>query len=169
MAVPREPSERELRAWFVRHQAGFAIPAKRSFDQRYFATDKRGDAAARVLAAQTARTLTNGTAASGSEEFPGPKTIARLSADDIDRLFGGADFAKAVFAAKPGRWTGPVRSGFGWHAIRVTEAMPTRLRSFEEARREARLAWQDQDRAARNDVVYRQLLSHYTINRADRP
>lgn len=169
MATPRKPGEQELHRWFDAHAAKFAEPARRSFDHRYFAIDSRGEGAARALAAETARRLASGRTASEGDEFPGPKVIARLAQDDVDRLFGSADFSRAVFAARPGQWVGPYRSGFGWHVLRVTQSEPERRRSFASARSDAETAWQEQDRMERNDRAYRQLLARYTISRADRP
>lgn len=169
MATPRIPADAELRQWFAAHAAQFAEPARRSFEQRYFAIDQRGEAAARALAADSVAKLARGQVAPPGDEFPGPKGIARLALDDVDRLFGGSDFARAVFAAKPGQWVGPFRSGFGWHVIRLTDATPAKARDFATARNDALLAWQEQDRAVRNDSTYRQLLARYTVNRADRP
>lgn len=165
MATSRTPPEAELRRWFAAHAAQFATPARRSFDQRYFAIDQRGEAAARALATQTAARLAEGQAAAAGDEFPGPKNVARLGQDDTERLFGDAAFARAVFAAPPGRWVGPFRSGFGWHVIRVTDSTPTTPRDFAAARQDALTAWQDQDRLARNAQAYRQLLARYTVKR----
>lgn len=168
MAVPRQPTESELHRWFNAHRDQFALPAQRSFEHRYFAIDQRGEAAAKALAEQSEKALAAGRAAPAGDEFPGPKVVARLTSDDVERLFGGADFAKEVFAAPTGKWAGPFRSGYGWHVLRVTEAVPTQVRSFEQAHADALTAWQDADRAARNDAAYRKLLSHYQISRADR-
>lgn len=167
MATPRVPSESELRAWFAGHRDQFTVPERRGFQQVYYAIDRRGEAAARALASNAAARLAQGQAAPPGDEFPGPKVITRLAQDDVERLFGGADFARAVFASRPGQWAGPFRSGFGWHVLRVTEAAPARERGFDEARADALAAWQQVDRQARNEAAYRQLLARYTIPRAD--
>lgn len=169
MATPRQPGEGELHRWFDAHAAEFVEPARRSFDHRYFAIDARGEGAAHALASATAGRLSKGQPAPRGDEFPGPKVIARLAQDDVERLFGNADFARAVFAAKPGQWVGPYRSGFGWHVLRVTDSEPQRPKSFAAARGDALTAWQEQDRAKRNDDAYRRLLGRYTVERADRP
>lgn len=167
MAVPHEPGEAQLRDWYSDHAADFTVPARRSFDQVYFAIDRRGEAAAKALASDAAARLARGGPAPKADEFPGPAVIARLSQEDLSRLFGGDRFAAQVFAAKPGAWVGPFRSGFGWHVLRVTEAEPARPRSFEAARADIRIAWQQADRLARNGETYRQLQAHYRISRAD--
>lgn len=163
LATPRVPAEAELRRWFAAHAADFAEPARRSFEQRYFAIDQRGEAAARALAGEAAARLARGEAAPAGDTFPGPGNVARLARDDAERLFGDAGFARAVFAAPPGRWVGPFRSGFGWHVVRVTDSSPAHPRDYASARGEALTAWQEQDRIARNDAAYRQLLARYTV------
>jgi hypothetical protein len=167
MAVPREPGESELASWFNRHRADFTLPARRSFEQVYYAIDHRGDAAARVLAQTAAARLAQGLPAPASDDFPGPKVIVNLGQDDIQRVFGGGEFAARVFAAPVGRWVGPLRSGFGWHVLRVTEQRPQERRSLAQAHEEARLAWIQADRRARNAQAYRQLLARYAITRAE--
>jgi peptidyl-prolyl cis-trans isomerase C len=166
MAVPREPGETELASWFTRHRADFALPARRSFAQLYYAIDQRGDAAARTLAQIAATRLAHGQPAPQGDDFPGPKVIVNLGQDDIQRVFGGGDFAARVFAAPVGRWSGPYRSGFGWHLLRITDQQPGQQRSLAQAHEEARLAWIQADRRARNAGAYRQLLGHYSITRA---
>ncbi len=167
MAVPREPSEAELAHWFAQHRGDFALPARRSFEQVYYAIDARGDVAAKALAQTAATRLAHGQAAPAADDFPGPKVITNLGADDIQRVFGGNDFAARVFAAPVGRWSGPVRSGFGWHVLRITGAQPEEPRSLAQAHNEARQAWIQADRRQRNADTYRQLLAHYSVTRAD--
>lgn len=169
MAVPREPSEAELASWYAQQGADFALPARRSFEQVYYAIDQRGEAAAKLLAQTAANRLANGQQPPASDDFPGPKVITNLGADDIQRVFGGGDFATQVFAAKVGHWFGPVRSGFGWHVLRVTEARAQEPRSLAQAHDEARQAWIQADRRQRNADAYRQLLTRYSVNRADQP
>jgi hypothetical protein len=135
------------------------VPARRSFEQRYYAPDKRGDAAARALAVAA---LANPGADAG-DPFPGPGRITTLSQDDVERVFGGTDFAAKVFAAPVEQWIGPIRSGFGWHLIRVTEASPAHARTLDEARADVRRDWIEADRQARNDAVWQALRAKYTV------
>ena len=158
-AAPREPGEAQLRDWYAAHRDRFAAPAKVSFEQRYFAPDKRGDAAARSLAAAALASP----ASSPGDTFPGPATIVALSSEDVDRVFGGTGFAASVFAAPEGAWAGPFRSGFGWHVVRVTSRSAVRARSFAEAREDVRRDWIEADRKARNDKAWTALRARYTV------
>lgn len=169
MATARQPSDSELRGWFAAHRADFTLPATRSFDQIYYAIDRRGEAAAKALATAAAARLAHGQPPPAADDFPGPRSVTRLGQDDVDRLFGGQGFAAAVFAAPTGRWVGPLRSGFGWHLVRVTAAAPAHSRDFDAAHDDALRAWQEQDRADRDAAAYQHLLAHYTVRRADQP
>lgn len=162
-AAPREPGEAQLRDWYAAHRQRFVEPARRSFEQVYFAPDRRGDAAARTLA-QTAQA--QGATVAG-DPFPGPARITALSQDDVDRVFGGTDFGAQVFAQRAGAWSAPLRSGFGWHIVRVTEARPARQRSLAEAHDDVRRDWIEADRQARNDAVWQALRARYTVTVPD--
>lgn len=158
-AAPREPTATQLHDWYATHASRFATPAKVTFEQRYFAPDQRGDAAARALAVAA---LGNPATVAG-DAFPGPARIVALSREDVDRVFGGTGFAASVFAAPVGRWSGPIRSGFGWHIVRVTEATPAQPRTLEQARDDVRRDWIEADRKARNDTVWQALRARYTV------
>jgi hypothetical protein len=162
-AAPREPSEAQLRAWYEGHKDRFTEPARRSFEQRFYAPDQRGDAAAKALATGAANGLGSGQAAPSGDSFPGPGTVVALAADEVERVFGGIGFGAAVFAAPVGKWSQPLRSGFGWHVIRVTEARPAHARNFDEARADVRRDWIEADRQKRNDAVWETLRARYAV------
>ena len=162
-AAPREPSESQLRSWYEQHKARFTEPARRSFEQRFYSPDQRGDADARALATDAAKALGAGQASPQADSFPGPGTVVALAGDEVERVFGGTGFGAAVFAAPVGHWSQPLRSGFGWHVIRVTEARPAHPRSFDEARADVRRDWIEADRQARNDAVWQTLRARYAV------
>ena len=66
-----------------------------------------------------------------------------VDARTVANLFG-EDFARTIFELKPGSWTGPVKSGYGVHIVRVTNLSPATLRSFEEVRPKVLEAWRHQ-------------------------
>lgn len=156
-AAPREPTAAQLAAWYAAHKDRFAEPRRVSFEQRYFAPDRRGDAAAKALAQVALTANVQGDA------FPGPPTAVALSHDEIERIYGGTGFGEAVLRAPVGRWAGPFRSGFGWHVVRLTEDRPAHTRSFAEARDDVRRDWIEADRNARNDAAWQALRARYTV------
>jgi len=51
---------------------------------------------------------------------------------EIERGNFVKEFEAAAFAAAPGEVTGPVKTTYGFHVIKVYEKMPAGARSFEE-------------------------------------
>ncbi|MBY0279717.1 peptidyl-prolyl cis-trans isomerase, partial [Candidatus Binatia bacterium] len=71
------------------------------------------------------------TAAAAVQELPAQ------SERDLARLYGAA-FARAVFAAEPGRWTAPVAATGGRYRILVRAQEPARLPPLDEVRNQVR-------------------------------
>jgi parvulin-like peptidyl-prolyl isomerase len=161
--VPRTPDETELRRYYDAHRQDYAAPARRSFEQVYFAIDQRGEQAARQLAQRAADVARAAGPVPAGDDFPGPQTIRLLSQADIARTFGGERFAAQVFSAPQGGWTGPLRSGFGWHIVRVTEAEPGQSQGFADARAAVLRDWTQADRTAQNEAAYSKLRARYRV------
>lgn len=159
LSVPVEPSEAQLRAYYDGHRGAYVEPPRRSFEQIYFAMDERGEAAAKALAQGA---LLHPDAAAG-DDFPGPKTIENLSEDEMNRLFGSAEFAHSAFSAPAGKWTGPFRSGYGWHLLRTTNARAGRQLSFDSVRDQVAKDWKDTARREAAADRYRKLRSAYHV------
>lgn len=167
-SVSRQPSDQELKAWFETHQDTYRAPEKRSFEHRYFAMDNRGDAEART-AAQAALSRLRKSEAIASDAFPAPLMTQALTYDEVERLFGNDAFAAAVFRAPLLQWSGPIRSGFGWHNILVKEQMPAHVPAFATVRDQVRNDLMAAQREANNRRLRAELLARYRIDRAELP
>ena len=66
------------------------------------------------------------------EPGPVPRDYEGTRARIADQL--GAAFADALAGLPEGVWSGPVRSTFGWHLVRVASHTPARPARFEEVR-----------------------------------
>jgi hypothetical protein len=80
----------------------------------------------------------------------------------VAREFGDA-FADAVVALEPGVWSGPIRSGFGLHFVRVSERHLGRMPELSEVRDTVRRDWQADRTRELRDQLYAELLSGYEI------
>src|SRR5215510_2400850 len=152
-----DPSDAELRAWFARNSAPFALPGLVSFRQLYFSFDKRGERA-REAARRALEKLGDkrgdaaGVASLGDpvmfQDFYGDRT-----ADDVARVFGTA-FAEALFTLTPGAWRGPIESGFGWHLVWVESVAGGRVPAYEEVEPAVKTAWLDAQRVESQRRTY---------------
>ena len=62
-----------------------------------------------------------------------------------------------------GLWTGPVRSGFGVHLLRITERKPGYVPSLEEARKAVTREWENDQRQAALASNYTRLRQDYDV------
>ncbi|MCV3211918.1 peptidylprolyl isomerase, partial [Mesorhizobium sp. YC-39] len=135
-----EPTEAELRQFYAANPAHFETPGKLSFRQVYFNPEHRKDAAADATAA-----LGVLTANVEDDSTEGDRLLFGDSFADTDELalsgMFGADFARVVFALEPGGWRGPVKSGYGFHLVLVTQHTATVLKPFETVRDAVLAEW----------------------------
>ena len=128
-----EPDENELRRFYVDHAGQYQTEPRVSFTHIYF-SPKRSQAEADARAALAVVSLV-----SRDQQAPqGDRLLLEDTYADVDQqavtsLFG-LDFAHAIFALTPGAWSGPVRSAFGVHLVRVTGLRPAELPRFDGVR-----------------------------------
>ena len=120
-----EPTDADLQAWIDAHPERYAAPPRRAYEQVYVSTDKRGARAeddARELLGLLAGDDPPSVDEAGDPILLEPRQPPSTP-DEVARQFGAA-FADALFGQPVGTWQGPVRSGYGLHLVRVTEAAP---------------------------------------------
>ena len=166
LGVSAEPTARQIWAYYNAHTDRYVTPERRSFSHVFFSADQVGDRAARARAQRILARLGGidlSHAPSLGDAFPGPADSARLSQTETEQLFGGADFAAQVFKATVGHWVGPIRSGFGWHMVYVSSALPSRLPDLNEIREQVVRDFKEDARLAQNARGYRSLRARYAV------
>ena len=119
-AQPVPPSNAVLARWYAAHAAAYRSPPRTSFAHIYFSADHGGDRAARQRAERLLPTLGKDVYGEDhGDQFPGPVEGNDLAQAEIARIFGDTPLAAALPKLAPGSWSGPYRSGFGWHLVRV--------------------------------------------------
>lgn len=158
LSALHEPSTEELRAWFEKRRDDFAQPPRISFRHVYYSFDTHG-ANARDIAAQQV------SAAAGPENgdrFMFQNSYAERTETELYTIFG-PDFAHEVFSLEPGRWVGPVQSGYGWHAVFVERKSPPIVPGFEEVDEEVKAAFLNARRAEFREETYRLMREKYKV------
>jgi len=160
-----EPTDAQLEAWLERNPGKFSVEPARAFSQIYFSPGRDGEGAP----AAASRALAKLDRAGGDAVAEGlgdatmlPRAMALTSVREIGSVFGD-DFARQVAELEAGRWTGPVRSGYGWHLVRVsdrTEGGPRPLRDVREA---VQREWQAAKSRETLDATYARLRGKYSI------
>lgn len=149
-----EPGEDELRRLYASSAVRYQTPARITFSQIFFKTE----AAARRRLAQLAQ---HPAIAVGE-----PSLLERDYTDaeptTVSSVFG-PKFAEQVFTLAPGRWQGPVASGYGFHLVRVRAREAAQPRPFEAVRAQLREEWQRTRQAEANARFFAELLKKYPL------
>jgi peptidyl-prolyl cis-trans isomerase C len=127
-----------LRAYYDAHPAKFTEPERVSFTHLYFSPDRGGDAAAQVRARLAHSALAAGDESAAGDTPPVAPGYDALTTTDARQLFGSSAFVDALDTGGTGQWIGPVRSGYGWHLLRIRERLPARAADFNQVRAEVR-------------------------------
>ncbi|KPK38279.1 MAG: hypothetical protein AMJ69_08835 [Gammaproteobacteria bacterium SG8_47] len=172
----REPSTEELERYFIQHTERYRVPARLSFTQVYFSTDRHGvetEAVAReALLALTAGSGSPAEAGQGMGDalFTLDYAYTDLSMPDVAHTFG-REFADAIESLPTQQWQGPVASGYGLHLVFIQERIAGELpalvdvrdavlRDYEQARRdEAAQAFYDRLKQGYRIVIDENALS----------
>jgi hypothetical protein len=91
-----------------------------------------------------------------------PGDVSRSTRTDVARQFGD-DFADAILKVEAGRWTGPIRSGYGLHLVFVRERSDQRLPPLAEVRQVVEREFLSDRRKRRLNDMYEQMLARYRV------
>lgn len=162
LAVVGEPAEADLRAYFDAHREAYTTPDLYALRHVFFNPDRHGMA----LDADAQRALQRLTRGANPNDvgdpFMLPRELADVSRDDIARDFG-SKFADAVTTSKPGAWSGPVRSPFGVHLVKLESHAPSSVARFEDVRDRVREALLAQKQQESNAALRTKLRQQYKI------
>lgn len=152
-AETAQPSEAELQAWYAAHPTRFAEDARLSFDQVYFR--QRPDAAVRAELAGDWRKV--------GEPVSLPASVEDRAREAVVAQFG-PEFADTLLEMEPGdEWQGPIRSGVGWHFVRLRKAVAGTLPPLEAKRDHVIEDWRRETAQQREEEAYQLLRDAYTV------
>ncbi|MDJ0991936.1 MAG: peptidylprolyl isomerase [Dinoroseobacter sp.] len=152
------PTEEELKAFFDETKAVFATAPRLALQQVFLGVNPSQEKVADVLAA-----LKSGEATEQLGEPSLLPTGLRLSARPaVDGTFGTGFFA-ALSDGPVNVWFGPVRSGFGVHAVRVFEREEGGVPPLDEIRDQVETAWRTTQTEAVAEEFFARLEEGYLV------
>jgi parvulin-like peptidyl-prolyl isomerase len=161
-ADPAPSSDTELRKFYDETPARFEMPELATFDQVFFSPAERGDSVEAVAKAGIAALRAGQSPDEVGDHTPLRGTYENAPRDQVEVLFGDA-VAEALFTMSPGDWTGPFKSDFGLHAVRLRARSVPRLPPFDEIRDHVAAEFAADRRRERNEAEYRRMRSHYDV------
>lgn len=164
-----EPNEKQLAAFYKAHPEKFRESPHVSFMHIYFSPDKDGNDKAEARAKDTLQILHAGCevveATAKGDAFPLQAQFADLGRLDAIQLFGNTQIVEALFSAPVGEWVGPVRSGYGWHLVQVTERQDAAVPPLDEIRDKVRDAYLEDAKDQQTKANIAAIAKHYVIDR----
>jgi|KBSMisStandDraft_5_1062788.scaffolds.fasta_scaffold100963_3 hypothetical protein len=161
-ADPAPSSDAELRRFYDESSARFETPELATFDQVFFSPAERGDSVDAVAKAGLAALRSGRSPDEVGDHTPLRGIYENAPRDQVEVLFGDA-VAEALFTMPPGDWTGPFKSDFGLHAVRLRARSARRLPPFDEIRDQVAAEFAADRRRERNEAEYRRMRAHYDV------
>lgn len=159
-----EPDIETLTDYYETHRDRYMVSQQTSFQHVYLSTDRRGETARADAAVLIARLQKDGKNwRKLGDPFMLQREYAAREETAISELFG-TGFAKALQDLDEGEWDGPVRSAYGWHAVRILKRAPQILPPLAEIREEVTADYFGEQRQKANDAFYQAVRDRYTLS-----
>jgi hypothetical protein len=168
LATVADPSAEEVRRFYESHATDFTQPATVSFTHIYFSPDRGGDQAAHTRAGQALRTLQSEHATRApnfGDRFPLQTDYAGMARLDLTQQFGDTPIVESLLSSPVNQWSGPVRSGYGWHLFYISHRDETRVPPLKDIQDAVKAAYVDAAKARANQEQYDALAKQYTVER----
>ena len=155
------PDDATLQAFLSKHAESFRSDPRVTLRQIFFDPEKLDDPPDSQLSGLL-EALRKGEAVEGHETLlPSFRPDAPLRS--LAATFGSS-FAAALESLPLGQWSGPLRSGFGWHLVKVEKFEPGQVPPLGQIRDEVREAWERAETDKRVASFDRKLLERYEVS-----
>lgn len=157
-----------LKAYYRRHLQDFMLPATVSFQHLYFSNDNGRDPDASQRAAHALQAIQVGDeqqAHADADPFPLQSSYNQLSRHKAEQIFGHTELVGKLFDIAGGQWSGPYRSGYGWHLVLVNRRRQSMPQPFAAVKDQVLSAWQAEHHKLQLDEGIRNVLKHYHVVR----
>jgi hypothetical protein len=155
------PTDDELQAWLDQHSADYRIEATYTLRQVFVDPGRHGP----NLDATLQRTLAALRGADGrgiGDATLLPATLDRVPASIVERTFG-SEFLAAVAQLTVGEWSGPVRSGYGLHFVRIDTRSDGRVATLAEVRSSVERDFLSARTARASESFFDAIRARYTV------
>lgn len=158
-----EPTDAELEGFLASHAERYALPGRVSLSQVFVSTDRHGERAESVAAGLLAQLRGGAEPAKLGDPFPRGRDFGPAAERDLAGVFG-SPFASRVFELPPGDWSGPVRSSYGFHLVRVSSRLPAEPPRLDAVRAAVLRDWEEERRGERDRAALADIRRRYEIH-----
>ena len=160
-----DPTDDQLREYLNQHSGAFHREAQCAFWQIYFSSERRGARAHADARAELVLVANHGEDLRPDELGDPtllPSMVSLSGTSAIAAQFGG-EFTNALSELPIGKWSGPVKSAFGWHLVLVRKRMPGRIPELTEVRKDVEREWRNAQRKEQTEQLYQKLRKRYQV------
>lgn len=160
-------SDEEIQAYFNLRKEKYRLSPEISFLHVYFSADKRKDAVEQDVSMAIAQLNASKINASNDvlsygDPFMLESAYHKKSIQEIGNLFG-TDFAEQIQSLPMKLWSGPVASGYGFHAVYVFEKKESIVPDWQEIKYKILNDMVLEEKSAARDQFYTELLRQYQV------
>jgi parvulin-like peptidyl-prolyl isomerase len=162
VATQVEPTDQQLQAFLDQNADSYLLDPTIGFRQVYINADRRGTEAqsdARSILIQLVNGANPDTV--GDPFLLGAK-FSPTALQEIEDQFGET-FASALLELAPGRWQGPIRSGFGLHLVQVEERVDAHVPELDAVRDAVKRDWAVTNQQRLKDAAYARVRERYHV------
>jgi peptidyl-prolyl cis-trans isomerase C len=160
------PSEEDIQEYFQQNREKFRSPEQVAFSHIYFSISKRGptseEDARGVLTALSSGTIPLASGSGLGDSFMLQNEYPLQTQRQIKELFGD-EFARKLFLVDSGAWAGPIRSGYGFHLVRVSQKLPSRIPELAEVQNQVLTDFQNHRLQIASQTFYDRVRRHYQV------
>jgi len=157
------PTDAILQQWMDSHPANYSLSPLYDFEQIYLGQIST------AAAADIIEQLKQGAKpATFAKPLSLPVALDDATSDEISRQFGDR-FAGQLAGLEPSVWSGPVPSGFGLHAVKITAKKPGKVAALDEVRQRVTNDWSAAQRTTQKEKALDRYRPQYEITIAGRP
>ena len=162
IAAQTEPTDEELERFMTEHRQKYLVDPQIAFRQVFVNVDKRGDSA-EEYASQLLEQLEGG----ADGDALGDRSLINRTTElsplwKIKKNFGEA-FSTQLLDLEPGKWVGPLRSGFGLHLVFIDKRVVQTLPQLEDIRESVKRDWAVALQNKLKDDAYARIRERYTV------
>jgi len=167
-ADARGVSEQDLSAFFALRKEQYRIPARISLIQVFFKDGTDSQTRADSLLAQFEKQEPTEIVLREAGDATMIDTVQEaVTATDLEKQFG-TDFTAEVLSLPAGKWSGPARSGYGLHVVKVFDREPGRIPDLSEVRDKVESDLQYEARMASQEQGFQEIAGKYRVGISDR-
>lgn len=171
-----EPSEVVLSTFYTDNKRRYQIPEQFSFRHIYYRHKSEGGSDAESTANDIAASLNTSAIAPSSwrqqgDAFMLQREYAAREHIQISELFG-AVFARGLASIgddEIGTWVAPIRSAYGWHAVKLLARVPAATPLLADIRQQVLADYVDDKRQQANADYYQSVRNQYHVTVDSKP